>query len=96
VAQIDGKPLQPNSLGHEWTRIIAGTGLPRIRFHDLRHSHATQMRAAGIHPKDTQERLAHFTIAVTLDIYSHVMPGMGADAAERVDAAIRGALKPGP
>jgi len=96
VAQIDGKPLQPNSLTHEWTRIIAGTGLPRIRFHDLRHSHATQMLAAGIHPKVAQERLGHSTIAVTLDIYSHVMPGMGADAAERVDAAIRGAVKPRP
>ncbi|WP_062225700.1 tyrosine-type recombinase/integrase [Aureimonas frigidaquae] len=93
VAQIDGKPLQPNSLTHEWTRILAKTALPRIRFHDLRHSHATQMLAAGIHPKVAQERLGHSTIAITLDIYSHVMPGMGADAAEQVDAAIRKAVK---
>jgi site-specific recombinase XerD len=54
------------------------------------------MLAAGIHLKVAQERLGHSTIAVTLDIYSHVMPGMGADAAERVDAAIRGAVKPMP
>lgn len=94
VAQIDGRPLQPNSLTHEWTRILANNAQPRIRFHDLRHSHATQMLAAGVDPKVAQERLGHSTIAITLDIYSHVMPGMGADAAERVDAAIRGAVKP--
>jgi integrase len=96
VAQIDGRPIQPNSLTHEWTRILATTNLERIRFHDLRHSHATQMLAAGVHPKVAQERLGHSTIAITLDIYSHVMPGMGADAAERVDAAVRGAVKPKP
>ncbi len=96
VAQIDGRPIQPNSLTHEWTRILATTDLERIRFHDLRHSHATQMLAAGVHPKVAQERLGHSTIAITLDIYSHVMPGMGADAAERVDAAVRGAVKPTP
>ncbi|KQT60381.1 MULTISPECIES: tyrosine-type recombinase/integrase [unclassified Aureimonas] len=94
VAQIDGKPLQPRSLSHEWTRVLAKTSLERIRFHDLRHSHATQMLAAGVHPKVAQERLGHSTIAITLDTYSHVMPGMGADAAEQVDAAIRRAVKP--
>jgi integrase len=94
VAQVDGRPIQPNSLTHEWTRVLANTGLERIRFHDLRHSHATQMLAAGVHPKVAQERLGHSTIAITLDIYSHVMPGMGADAAERVDAAVRSAVKP--
>ncbi len=76
--------------------MLGNTGLERIRFHDLRHSHATQMLAAGVHPKVAQERLGHSTIAITLDVYSHVMPGMGAVAAERVDAAIRGALKPKP
>ncbi|MBB4001567.1 tyrosine-type recombinase/integrase [Aurantimonas endophytica] len=94
VSQIDGAPLQPRSLTHEWTRILAKTKLERIRFHDLRHSHATQMLAAGVHPKIAQERLGHSTIAITLDLYSHVMPGMQADAAEQVDAAIRRAVKP--
>ncbi|WP_152048249.1 site-specific integrase [Aureimonas psammosilenae] len=94
VAQIDGRPIQPRSLTHEWIRIIGKTPLERIRFHDLRHSHATQMLAAGVHPKVAQERLGHSTIAITLDTYSHVMPGMGANAAEQVDAAIRRAVKP--
>lgn len=93
VAQHDGQPLQPRSLTHEWTRILRGTPLPRIRFHDLRHSHATQMLAAGVHPKVASERLGHSTIAITLDLYSHVMPGMQADAAERVDEAIQRAVK---
>lgn len=94
VAQIDGRPFQPNSPTHERTRILSTSGLERIRFHDLRDSHATQMPAAGVHPKVAQERLGHSTIAITLDIYSRIMLGMGADAAERVDAAIRSAVKP--
>ena len=93
VAQVDGAPLQPRSVTHEWMRIIQRTSLPRIRFHDLRHSHATQMLAAGVHPKIASERLGHSTIGVTLDLYSHVLPGMQADAAERVDEAIQRALK---
>jgi integrase len=92
VAQADGNPLKPNSLTHEFVRFIAGTGLPRVRFHDLRHSHATHMLASGVHPKIAQERLGHATIATTLDLYSHVLPGMQADAASRVDEALRQAL----
>lgn len=93
VAQIDGRPLKPTSLTHEWTRLVAKTSLPRIRFHDLRHSHATQLLAAGVHPKIASERLGHSTIGITLDLYSHVMPGMQANAAEQVDAAIKAAKK---
>ncbi|RWE26669.1 MAG: site-specific integrase [Mesorhizobium sp.] len=95
VAQVDGQPLQPRSLTHEWIRVLSKTKLPRIRFHDLRHTHASQMLSAGVHPKVASERLGHSTIGITLDLYSHVMPGMQADAAEAVDAAIRSAVKPG-
>jgi integrase len=94
VAQVDGSPLQPRSITHEWVRILAKTSLPTIRFHDLRHSHATQLLAAGIHPKIASERLGHSTVGITLDLYSHVMPGIQADAAEQVDAAIKAATKP--
>lgn len=96
VAQVDGKHLQPRSLTHEWMRIIQKTALPRIRFHDLRHTHASQMLAAGVHPKIASERLGHSTVGITLDLYSHVMPGMQADAAEQVDAAIRRAITARP
>jgi integrase len=92
VAQADGQPLKPNSLTHEFVRFIAGTALPRVRFHDLRHSHATHLLASGVHPKIAQERLGHATVAITLDLYSHVLPGMQTDAASRVDEALQQAL----
>ncbi|MER9456984.1 tyrosine-type recombinase/integrase [Mesorhizobium sp. M0478] len=92
VAQVDGEPLQPRSLTHEWVRVLGKTSLPRIRFHDLRHTHATQMLSAGIHPKIASERLGHSNIGITLDLYSHVMPGMQADAAEQVDVALQAAI----
>ena len=92
-AQADGQRVQPNSLTHEFVRILAlSKKLPRIRFHDLRHSHATQMLANGVHPKIAQERLGHSSIAITLDLYSHVLPGMQEDAAAKVDAALRAAI----
>jgi integrase len=93
VAQADGQPLKPDSLTHEFVRFIAGTNLPKVRFHDLRHSHATHLLASGVHPKIAQERLGHATIAITLDLYSHVLPGMQADAASRVDDTLRQALE---
>jgi integrase len=53
VAQEDGNPLQPNNLTHEFVRLLARRlALPRVRFHDLRHSHATHMLAGGVHPED--------------------------------------------
>jgi len=63
--------------------------LPRVRFHDLRHSHATQLLGDGVHPKIAQERLGHSTIATTLDLYSHVTDTMQTDAAQRLDAAFQ-------
>lgn len=92
IAQVDGQALQPRSLTHEWVRVLGKTSLPRIRFHDLRHTHASQMLSAGVHPKVASERLGHSTIGITLDLYSHVMPGMQADAAEQVDAALQAAI----
>jgi integrase len=60
-----------------------------MRFHDLRHSHATQLLADGVHPKVAQERLGHSTISTTLDLYSHVTTTMQADAAVRFDASFQ-------
>jgi integrase len=62
-------------------------GFPRVRFHDLRHTHATQLLASGVHPKVVQERLGHSTIAITMDIYSHVTPGMQSEAVAKLDLA---------
>ena len=65
-------------------------GLPRVRFHDLRHTHASLLLAQGVHPKVVQERLGHSQVSVTLDIYSHVAPSLQAAAAERIDEALCG------
>jgi integrase len=83
----DGQPIQPQSLTHAWHRFLSRTKLPRLRFHDLRHSHATHMLASGVHPKIASERLGHATVGLTLDTYSHVIPGMQEDAVARIDAA---------
>lgn len=89
--RLDGEPMQPRSLSQMWSAIT--TTLPRIRFHDLRHAHATHMLAAGIHPKVASERLGHSRVGITLDLYSHVLPGMQEDAAARVDEAFQIAQK---
>src|SRR6202008_2856389 len=87
----DGAPMQPRSLSQMWATI--DTGLPRIPFHNLRHAHATHLLMAGVHPKVASERLGHSRVGVTLDLYSHVLPGMQEDAAARVDAALQIAQK---
>jgi integrase len=92
VAQIDGSPIQPDTLTQDWVRKIEKTGLPAYRFHDLRHAHATHMLANGIHPKVASERLGHSKVGITLDLYSHVLPGMQEDAAERIDEALQAAI----
>jgi integrase len=96
-ARADGEPLQPQSLTHQFTRLISRIpDIPRVRFHDLRHSHATQLLLAGVHPKVAQERLGHASITTTIDLYSHVTETMQTDAAARLDQAWRNAkMAPG-
>jgi len=84
-------PVQPDQLSKAFHRLAGRLGL-RCRFHDLRHSHATHLLKGGVHPKVASERLGHASIAITLDTYSHVLPGLQEDAARRVDAALRKAL----
>jgi integrase len=65
--------------------LVAKAGLPRIRFHDLRHSAATILLIKGVHPKVVQELLGHSKISITMDIYSHVLPSMQKDAMDTMD-----------
>jgi integrase len=74
--------------------LLKRAGLPSIRFHDLRHTHATLLLSAGVHPKVVAERLGHSAISITLDTYSHVLPSLGADAARRLDALLRSSGAP--
>lgn len=90
VSQFDGSPLQPRSLTHVVSAFLEQWG---ITLHKLRHSHASHLLAANIHPKIVQERLGHSSIGITLDIYSHLLPNMQNAAAAAIDGAMRAAVK---
>ena len=81
----DGTPLLPNSVTHAWMKLVRRCGLKGIRLHDARHTHASLLLKQGVHPKIVQERLGHAGIAVTLDLYSHVAPGLQQAAANKFD-----------
>ena len=87
----DGGPVQPHTLSVEWEAFCQRRDL-KVRFHDLRHTHATHLLMSGVHPKIAQERLGHSSIAVTMDIYSHVLPGMQEEAAKKVGDALGAAM----
>nr|MQY56296.1 tyrosine-type recombinase/integrase [Dehalococcoidia bacterium] len=75
----------PSTVSHAFVNTIRKAGLPHIRLHDLRHTHATLMLKASVHPKVVSERLGHSSIRITLDTYSHVLPGIQEAAAQRFD-----------
>ncbi|MFC1940960.1 site-specific integrase [Chloroflexota bacterium] len=84
-SDLEGNPLLPDTVSHAWAKLVKRTGLEGIRFHDARHSHASLMLKQGVHPKVVQERLGHATISTTLDLYSHVAPGLQETAAVGFD-----------
>jgi integrase len=86
----DGSPVDPESAAKVFERRVAKSDLPRIRFHDLRHSHAVHLIAAGQHVKVVSERLGHASTAFTMDRYGHVMPHLQSDAAAAVAALVDG------
>jgi integrase len=75
--------VHPDGFGKAFQRLLLEAGLPRIRFHDLRHTHATLALQAGINSRVVSERLGHSTVVMTLETYSHVLPGLQEAAAER-------------
>ena len=89
--QASGKPLHAHNIARrDFRRVIQLARVPRIRFHDLRHCHATLLLQQGVHPKIVQERLGHATPAFTLHVYSHVLPGMQHEAAARLQERLFG------
>jgi integrase len=85
IPRPKGFYMHPKSVEDAWERAVKKSGLPRIRFHDTRHTHATLLLTQGVHPKVVSERLGHSTISITMDTYSHVMPGLQHDAAVQFD-----------
>ncbi|WP_066639184.1 tyrosine-type recombinase/integrase [Desulfolucanica intricata] len=88
--QDNGKPMHPDSISSWFPAFMERNWLPKIRFHDLRHTHATLLLKQGIHPKVVSERLGHAGISITMDIYSHLLPGMQEEAASKIDQVIFG------
>jgi integrase len=80
-----GQPMRPWTLTRKFQRILKCADLPHIRFHDLRHTCATLMLCEGVHIKIVQELLGHADVTITLNTYSHVLPGMGGEAAGAMD-----------
>jgi integrase len=81
----NGNIITPSELTRHYKRAIKKASIPDIRFHDLRHTHATLMLQQQVHPKIVQERLGHSTISITLDTYSHVLPNMQKDAVDQFE-----------
>jgi integrase len=92
-----GGPInQSNLRQRSFLPLLRRAGLPHVRFHDLRHTCATLLLAEGTHPKYVQELLGHATVAITLDTYSHVLPGMGDHAARAMEGALSRPASPPP
>jgi integrase len=83
-----GTPLEPRNLSRAFDAIVRLAKLPRVRIHDLRHTAATLLLAQGVHPRVVMELLGHSQIAVTMNTYSHVIPALQKEAADRMDAAL--------
>ncbi len=88
VHQKDGSPIKPDSMTQKWTRFLKMNNLPKIRLHDLRHSNATALIQAGVNPRVVQQRLGHSDVNITLNTYTHVLPEMDMEAAEKLDSII--------
>jgi len=87
-ASVEGKPIDPGVLSHNFNRIAKRTGLEGVRFHDLRHTFASLMLLRGAKPKVISEALGHSSVAFTMDVYSHIIEGMQSDAMALLDEVL--------
>jgi integrase len=85
---VEGKPIDPGVLTHNFARIAKKAGLQGVRFHDLRHTFASLMLLRGAKPKVISEALGHSTVAFTMDVYSHIIEGMQSDAMALLDGIL--------
>ena len=90
----DGSFLDPREFTKRFQRNLIKSGLPKIRLHDLRHTHATLLLEKEIHPKIVQDRLGHSSITTTLDLYSHVSPGLQKRASDSLEGIFSDKDKP--
>jgi integrase len=88
VCRLDGEPFAPDSIPQKWERFREAHNLPKIRFHDLRHTCATLMLANGVDAKTAQTRLGHSNIQITLNTYAHCLPAMNKAAGDKLDSIL--------
>ena len=79
----------PNTVSKKFSELVKKAGIPPVRLHDLRHTHATLMLKEGAHPKVVRERLGHASVVISLDTYSHVLPGLQEEAALKFEEGLR-------
>ena len=80
-----GEPIVVSNFHKEYRQIVSSAALPYIRPHNLRHTVATHLLLKGVHPKKMSEMLGHTSVAITLSVYSHVLPSMHHDATTTMD-----------
>ena len=85
---IEGNPLDPCVLSHNFTRIVKKAGLENVRFHDLRHTFASLMLLRGAKPKVISGALGHSSVAFTMDVYSHIIEDMQSEAMALLDEVL--------
>ena len=83
-----GGPLYPCNVARRFTALVRRSGLPKLSPHGMRHTHATLLLGEDVHPKLVSERLGHASIGITLNTYSHVLPGMHRKAADAIGRAL--------
>lgn len=88
-SQMDGNPIHPTRLNHKFRDLLKENNLPLIRFHDLRHTHASLLLKERVEPKLISERLGHSNIKITLDIYSHIYEETNMEVADTFDKIIK-------
>ncbi|MFC2042406.1 tyrosine-type recombinase/integrase [Chloroflexota bacterium] len=84
-SQYDGKPLLPDSVTQAWRHTARRSGLRGIRLHDCRHTHASLLLKQNVHPVVVAQRLGHASVQITMDTYSHILPGIQEAVAKRFD-----------
>jgi integrase len=90
----DGQPVHPHAVYEAFRRIVHNAGVPTIRFHDLRHTHGSLLIKDAIPVKVVSERLGHANVALTMQTYQHLLPGMQAEAARATERLAKPARPP--
>jgi integrase len=90
IATPTGQPIRPSTTSGRFRTVVGNANLTGVRFHDLRHAHATFLLKAGTPPHVVSKRLGHSTVAFTLQVYAHVLPGQQREAADAIEATLLG------